>query len=79
MRIFIKISLRIINIISFAAILLFVIVGIYDFIMGSAKTGDLLKKINSHWGYVGFIIAFVISILIFCLSLFFYEKWFGKS
>lgn len=78
MMIFFKVFLRIVNIVSFLAVLLGVIIGIYDYIMGSAKTEVLLQKINSHFSYKGFLIVFLISIIIFCLSEFYYKKWFGK-
>ena len=79
MKIFLKVFLKIVNLVSFVVVLFGVIIGICDYILGPAKTEELLQKINSHCSYKGYLIIFLISIIIFSLSEFCYKKWFGKS
>ena len=61
---FINVVLRIVNIISFAATVLFAIFGVYEQIMGPANAEKLLKKLHISLSYnQALLIGFVCLVL----------------
>lgn len=78
MKIFVKIVLSIINIFLFAIVILFLILGVCDQILGPASVEKLLNRMNIPFSYNQvFIMGFVCTVLM-VITYILSKKIFGK-
>lgn len=78
MKMFVKIALSITNVILFAIVILFIILGACDQILGPASVEKLLNRMNIPFSYNQvFIIGFVCAVLMI-ITYIINKKIFGK-
>ena len=78
MKVFINTILRSINIISFAATVLFAIFGVYEQIMGPADVEKLLKRLHIPLNYNQVLIIGFVCLVLMIISYILIEKLSGR-